>query len=222
MSEIRAQLDKIVKALTGEGYAAELQAARRAYYAVTGEIFEDDASFEMRMITFLEWFVFDRPLARGVVPIRAYLEDHAADLSPEEREMTEALLRQHHGLYRAKKVKPPVLHLKDLWDGRLIRVEAGDTAQSFHADDLIDARLVSWKEKTFLTEGILFHPAGALGYLRAELKALRKGGVGGPTEALFFRLAGMLLKHDRYRQIKTELIYKNAPEVPPGGRADKV
>jgi hypothetical protein len=211
MSEIRAQLDKLVKALTGEGYAAELKAARQVYYAATGEIFEDDASFERRMITFVEWFVFDRPLARGVVPIRAYLEDHAADLSPEEREMTEALLHHHHGLYRVKKAKPPVLNLKDLWDGKLIRVEAGDSANSFQADDLLDARLVSWKDKTWLTDGILCHPIGALAYIQAELKALRKGGAPAPTEALFFRLAGMLIKHDRYRQIKTELIYRNTP-----------
>jgi hypothetical protein len=199
-----------VKALTGEGYAAELKAARQAYYAATGEIFEDDASFETRMITFVEWFVFDRPLARGVVPIRAYLEDHGADLSAEEREMTEALLHQRHGLYRVKKAKPPVLNLKDLWDGKLVRVEAGDAANSFQPDDLVDARLVTWKEKRWLTEGVLCHPPAALPYLQAELKALRKGGAPGPSEALFFRLAGMLLKHDRYRQIKTELIYKNS------------
>lgn len=208
MSEIRAQLDKIVKALTGEGYAEELKAARQAYYAASGEIFEDDASFEMRMITFVEWFVFDRPLARGVVPIRAYLEDHTADLSPEEREMTEALLRQRHGLYRVKKAKPPALNLKDLWAGKLIRVEAGENAKSFQADDLIDARLVSWKEKTWLTDGILCHPPPALGYIQGEIKTLRKSGAPGPSEAFLFRLARMLLKHDRYRQIKTDLIYK--------------
>ena len=210
MSEIRAQLDRIVKALTGEGYAAELKAARQAYYTATGEIFEDDASVETRMITFLEWFVFDRPLARGVVPIRAYLEDHVADLSPEEREMTEALLHQRHGLYRVKKAKPPVLNLKDLWDGKLVRVEAGDSASSFQPDDLVDARLVSWKGKTWLTDGILCHPPAALPDLQAEIKALRKSDAPGPTETLFSRLSGMLLKHDRYRNIKTELIYRNA------------
>jgi hypothetical protein len=123
--------------------------------------------------------------------------------------MTEALLHQRHGLYRVKKAKPPALNLKDLWDGKPIRVEAGDAASSFQPDDLLDARLVPWQGKIWLTDGILCHPRAALPYLQAELKALRKGGAPGPGEALFLRLAGMLLKHDRYRNIKTELIYKN-------------
>jgi hypothetical protein len=210
MSEIRAHLDKIVKAITGEGYAAELQAGRQTYYGATGEIFEDDTSFEMRMITFLEWFVLDRPLARGVPPIRAYLDDHAEELSPEEREMTEALLNQRHGLFRVKKTKPPVLNLKDLWDGKAIRVEAGDLANAFQEGDLIDARLVTHGGKVWFTEGILCHPPAALDYVKRELKALRKSGAPGPSEELLLRLAGMLLKYDRYRHIKTELIYRNA------------
>jgi hypothetical protein len=174
MSEIRAQLDKIVKALTGEGYAAELKAARQAYYAATGEIFEDDASFETRMITFLEWFVFDRPLVRGVVPIRAYLEDHGADLSPEKREMTEALLHQRHGLYRVKKAKPPALNLKDLWDGKPIRVEAGDAASSFQPDDLLGAR--PCPERKVMAHGRMLPPARGA-HLQAESRrfARRRG-----------------------------------------------
>ncbi len=207
MSEIRAHVDKITKALTGEGYAVELAAARKEYFAATGEIFEEDRSFEMRMITFLEWFIFDRPLARGVVPIRAYIETHGSQLSPEERELTEALLHQRHGLYRVKKAKPPALHLKDLWNGKPVRVEAGEMALAFHEGDLLDARLVAHKGKTWLTEGILCHPVEAEPFIKAELKALRKAGAPGP-DALFLPLAAMLLKHERYRHIKAELIYK--------------
>jgi hypothetical protein len=209
MNEIRAHVDKITKALTGEGYSADLAAARKEYFAETGESFEEDRSFEMRMVTFLEWFIFDRPLASGVVPIRAYLDAHASQLSPEEQALTEALLHQRHGLYRVKKVKPPVLGLKDLWNGKPVRVEAGEMALAFHEGDLLDARLVTYQGKTRLTEGILCHPVEAEPFIKAQLKALRKAGAPGP-DTLFLPLAAMLLKHERYRHIKAEHIYKKA------------
>jgi hypothetical protein len=209
MSEIRAHLDKIVRALTKERYASELEPAREAYRGATGEVYEDDASFEMRMILFLEWFIFDRPLARGVVPIRAYLEEHGPWLSLLEREITEALLGQRRGLFRVKKTKSPVLYLKDLWSGKSVRVEAGDVARSFRTGDLIDARVVPFRGKLWFTEGMLCHPPVAEGYIKAELKALRKKGAAGP-DPLCQKLEAMLLKYDRSRGIKPELIYRNA------------
>jgi hypothetical protein len=156
----------------------------------------------------VEWYVFDRPLARGVVPIRAYLEEHGEHLPPDERSLTEALIRQTHGLYRVKKPKPPVLPLKGLWDGKTVRVEAGDAARSFQVGDLLEARLVVFEEKTWLTEGILCHPAGSEDYIKKEMKTLRKSGARSP-ESLFFRLSAMSLKYDRSRGIKPELIYRN-------------
>ena len=209
MNEVRTHLDKITKTLTGEGYVMELVAARKEYYLATGEIFEEDRSFEIRMITFLELFIFDRPLGRGVVPIRAYLEDHGPRLSAEERELTEALLQQRHGLFQVKKTKPPALNLKDLWDGKPVRVEAGEMARAFHAGDLLDARLVTYQGKTWFTEGILCHPVESVSFIKAEVKALRKAGTPGP-DAFFLPLAAILLKHERYRHIKAEHLYKRS------------
>jgi hypothetical protein len=209
MSEIRAHLDKIVRSLTKERHATELEPARQEYQAATGEVYEDDPSFEMRMILFLEWFIFDRPLARGVVPLRAYLEEHGPWLSLLEREMTEALLQQRRALFRVRKAKPPVLHLRDLWQGKTVRVEAGDLARSFQAGDLIDARVVPFRDKLYFTEGMLCHPAEAEGYIKSAVKALRKKGAAEPGP-LCQKLAAMLLKYDRSRGIKPELIYRDA------------
>lgn len=209
MGEIKVRLDCTIKAMTGQAYAAELDAGRKEYFGVTGEVFEDDAFFELRMVLFIEWFILERPLARGVVPIRAYLEAHGEGMTPHERELTEALLHHQHGLFRIKKTKAPVLSVKDLWDGKAVRIEAGDRALSFQAGDLIDARLVRFRGKIGLTEGVLCHPPAAESYIKSELKARRKEGASGP-EDFPLKLAGMLLKLDRTRGIKPENIYRTA------------
>lgn len=209
MSQVKAQLDAALKAMTGPPHTAELEKARKEYFGVTGEVFEDDGSFEVRMILFLEWYVLDRPLGRGVVPIRAYLEECGDRLQPGEREVIDALLRHRHGVFRVKKTKPPFLWLKDFWDGKTVKVEGDDVARSFQAGDLIDARIVSLDGKNLFTEGILCHPTAAEGFIKTALKALRKNGSAGPGE-FTMKLAGMLLKYERYRGIKPENIYKDA------------
>ncbi|MFQ5457086.1 MAG: hypothetical protein ACE5FC_01340 [Myxococcota bacterium] len=208
MSEVKAQLDRAIKAMTAPPYAAELEACRKAYFGITGEVFEDDPSFELRMILFIEWFLLERPLARGVVPMRAYLEEHGEGMTPGDRQVTEALLHHQHGLFSVRKARPPVLTIKDLWNGKLVRVDAGDLARSFQAGDLLDARLVRLPGRTCLTEGVLCHPPEAEKYIKAEVKAIRKGGAAGPEE-LALTLAGMLLKFERYRGIKPENIYRS-------------
>jgi len=207
MIEIKPQLDAAIKAMTGKSHAADLEAARKEYFGVTGEVFEDDASFELRMILFLEWYLLERPLGRGVVPIRAYLEENGERLEPGEREIAEALLHHRHGIFRIKKTRPPVLSLKDLWDGKTVTVEGADIARSLQAGDLVDARIVSVGGKNFFTEGVLCHPPVAEDFIKKELKAIRKGGGAGPGE-FALRLAGMLLKYERYRGIKPENIYR--------------
>ena len=209
MGEIKAQLDSAIKAMTSQAYADELEAGRKEYFGATGEVFEDDTFFELRMILFIEWFILERPLARGVVPIRAYLEEHGEGMTPDERELTGALLHHQHGLFRIKKTRAPVLSVRDLWNGKTVRIEAGDRALSFQAGDLIDARLVRFRDKIGLTDGVLCHPPAAEGYIQSELKALKKGGASGPEE-FSLKLAGMLLKLDRYRGIKPENIYRTA------------
>ncbi|MDP3937169.1 MAG: hypothetical protein Q8R92_03430 [Deltaproteobacteria bacterium] len=209
MSQVKAQLDAAVKAMTAKPHAADLESARKEYFGVTGEVYEDDPSFEVRMILFLEWYVLDRPLARGVVPIRAYLEENAESLGPGEREAVDALLRHRHGIFKIKKTKPPFLSLKDFWDGKTLKVEDIDVARSFQAGDIVDARIVNFEGKNWFAEGILCHPRASEGFIKAELKALRIEGGTGPGE-FTLRLAGMLRKYERYRGIKPENIYRNA------------
>ncbi len=209
MSQVKAQLDAAIKAMTAKPHTAELESARKEYFGVTGEVYEDDPSFETRMILFLEWYVLDRPLARGVVPIRAYFEENAELLDPGEREVVEALLRHRHGIFRIKKTKPPFLSLKDFWDGKTLKVEDNDVARSFQAGDIIDARIVDFAGKHCFAEGILCHPSASESFIKAEMKAIRKQGGSGPGEFML-TLAGMLLKYERYRGIKPENIYRNA------------
>ncbi|MBI4379418.1 MAG: hypothetical protein HY578_10015, partial [Nitrospinae bacterium] len=65
----------MLNVMTSEPFTNELKKARTEYTKVAGEVFEDDKSFEMRMNSFLEWYILDRPISsKNKTPLQTYLD----------------------------------------------------------------------------------------------------------------------------------------------------
>lgn len=64
---IREKLNKLIEDISQSHSMDDIYQAKKDYQAVSGEIFEDDKSYEARMGLFLEWFAFDRPDRKSVV-----------------------------------------------------------------------------------------------------------------------------------------------------------
>ncbi len=59
-------LDSLFALASAEERKSDVLAAKAEYFRLTGEVFEDDRTFEMRMACFLDYYVFDhRPSASG-------------------------------------------------------------------------------------------------------------------------------------------------------------
>lgn len=53
-------MDKLVESVTTKQFSEEVVKAKEEYSSKVGGIFEDDKSFENRMVSFMEWYCFDR------------------------------------------------------------------------------------------------------------------------------------------------------------------
>ncbi|MEE9165568.1 MAG: hypothetical protein V3U15_04830, partial [Nitrospinota bacterium] len=53
-------MDKLVEAVTTKEFSEEVIKAKKEYFSKVGEIFEDDKYFENKMVSFTEWYCFDR------------------------------------------------------------------------------------------------------------------------------------------------------------------
>ena len=53
-------LEQLIAFATAEARKPDLLTAKAEYFERTGEIFEDDKQFEMRMASFLDYYLFDR------------------------------------------------------------------------------------------------------------------------------------------------------------------
>ncbi|HMK71927.1 MAG TPA: hypothetical protein VK454_01235, partial [Myxococcaceae bacterium] len=77
-------LDALVGFASSEERKPELLLAKAEYFRLTGEVFEDDRRFELRMACFLDYYVFDhRPPATGLTAAEELHRAQAAAGAPE-------------------------------------------------------------------------------------------------------------------------------------------
>jgi hypothetical protein len=203
------QLDRVSEWATSDAFREELARARKDFFARTGgEVFEDDKSVDSRLATFLDWYLFDRPLeGRGMPPVVAFLEDHRAELSPEDRAVHEALTRSIHGIFEIRRVaKKERLRLRDLCTLQEYEVSERRQMAGLEKKDLFEARLIPNGDDLLFSQAFCHHPREVRKAILSEVKRRRKLG---PIEVEPFihQLSAMELKYERYRNVPIESIY---------------
>ena len=112
-------LDQLIAFASHEDRKPDLLAAKADYFQRTGEVFEDDKQFEMRMASFLDHFLFDRPRpASGKTPAQEFLESRSAAEDPGEVAAFRSFTETVHGLFEVRKIKPGVVRLRELFGGK--------------------------------------------------------------------------------------------------------
>jgi hypothetical protein len=188
----------------------ELLRAKAEYFALAGEVFEDDRSFDTRMGAFLEYFVFDRKLeGTDTTPAEAFLARQGESLSPAEREVFGDLTRTIHGLFEVRKlVTKTGVRLRDLVTGEEHEIFERRGLVGLNKGDLLEARLVPHGGKLLFGESSLYHPREVRKAIIKELKRRRKAGELPTSSAFAHELAKMALKLERYRNVAVENIYR--------------
>lgn len=199
-----ALLDRLVQRVTG-AYGGEIEAARKAYFQRCGEPFQDEPSYELRLRNFLEWYIFDWPLAVGLTPYEAYMAD-AAQPADDKRDFL-PFRDQNHSLFAVKGVAPGKLELLDLWTGKSGEVEAEVTA-GYDAGAVVEARLVDAGGKTYATQTHVYHNPGSAKFIRKTADFLRARRRVDAWRPFVYRVNYLQLKTERYKHVDSNAIYR--------------
>jgi hypothetical protein len=200
--------DELVVWATPEASKADLIEAKRAYFASTGEVFEDDKQFEMRMASFLEHYVLDRPSpSLGLTPARACYLAKIAEGTPERSIALRALTETVHALFEVKKLEPGKIRVVNLFSDVEYAVTERRHFAGLTKRDVLEARLVQHEQAWFFTTASCWHPPLAAPLLVKEAKKRRKKNGNQPPVELIAEAAQRSLKADRYRNIAIEKIY---------------
>jgi hypothetical protein len=203
------QLDRVSDWATSDAFREELARARKDFFTRTGgEVFEDDKSVDSRLATFLDWYLFDRPLeGRALSPVAAYLEDHRAELPPEDLAAHEGLTRTIHGIFEIRRLaKKERLRVRDLCTLEEYEVFERRQLVGLEKKDIFEARLVPNNGDLLFSQAFCHHPREVRKAILAEVKRQRKLGTLA-VEPFIHQLSGMGLKYERYRNVPVESIY---------------
>lgn len=187
-------------------FEAELQRARTEFFTCTGEVFDEDRSFDVRMQAFLDWFVFDRPLdAFGEPPTRALALDQPLD--PVEALRFRILGRTVHGLFRVRRVKDDRVGVANLVTDAEYDVAIPKPLAGVAKDDLFEGRLVPFEGALHFSNAFLFHPRSIRRRLVKEIRRRRRHDPLASVQDLVWTLARMASRAEHYRNVSTDAIY---------------
>lgn len=169
---IRENINQLVEEITRGHSQDDIFQAKKVFQKISGEIFEDDKSFESRMGCFLEWYTFDRvSLESNATPLQKYLKRET--IAPEKKELAEAITQGIHGLFIAKKIKSDYVAVLDIMNNEKYQVVENQGAILFNSDDLFEGRLIPYKGQYYFTENLCYHPKPTAGFILSKVKSLR-------------------------------------------------
>lgn len=169
---IRESINQLVEEITRSCSQDDIFQAKKDFQKISGEIFEDDKSFESRMGCFLEWYTFDRSSPESSsTPLQRFLQKQA--IPPENRELGEAISKGNHGLFIAKKIKGDYVVVMDIMNDEKYRVLEDQGSILFNSDDLFEGRLIPFKGEYYFTDHFCYHPKPTVGFILSKIKTLK-------------------------------------------------
>ena len=212
---IHVLLDELAANYAGPVFQKEISAAREEYFTRSGKVFEDDADVhEARTISFLEWYVIERPLARGQPPIiDALTRRDGARSVPGRQEALASVATSHRSLFDIAGVDGSVIELEDVLGGARFRVVEPRGTVGFEVGALVEARVVWDGSEPVFAKTFLFHPRDA----RTEIldfvdESLAQGK---ERDEIMFQLAQLYLRWHRHGHSNAARIYKGGGTMGP-------
>ncbi len=171
---IREDINQLIEEITRTHRQEDLFEAKKDFQKISGEIFEDDKSFESRMGSFLEWYTFDRAAPdSGLTPLQHYLHNSDRSVDPVKKELAEAVSQSIHGLFIAIKIKSDCVFVVDIMDDLKYQVQETQGSILFNSDDIFEGRLIPYKDQFHFTDHFCYHPKATAGFVRAKVKILK-------------------------------------------------
>ncbi|MBZ4329371.1 hypothetical protein NR800_11245 [Corallococcus interemptor] len=201
-------LDQLIAFGSQEARKPDLLEAKAEYFRLTGEVFEDDKLFELRMASFLDYYLYDRvsPLT-GKTPAAELYEQRLQSAAPEEANAFRSFTETVHGLFEVRKLGKGMVRLRELFSGKDFDVTERRHIAGLETGDVLEARLVPFGGHLLFSSAFCYHPAMALKAIKAEVKRRKKKEPERPAKDLVWECARRALNVERYRQLSVEKLY---------------
>lgn len=198
-------MDQLIENFNQPPYSTDICEARQDYQKLAGEIYEDDKSYESRVGSFLEWYLFDRVIPdEQLTPLETLINNKVQGDLPEGITNLEEFTNNVHGLFIIKKIRDHEVVALNLLDDTKYNVREPEGKLIFKKNELFEARIVLNNDEYYFTGNFCFHPKEAVKFIKSEIKYISKtrGGY----------LKELKVKNSQLEKLNSKLD-KNAREV---------
>ena len=167
---LKDNLEQVIAMGTSTPYSESIYDARKEYQKLSGEIYEDDKSYESRMAMFLEWYVFDRvDPGKDLTILESIINENRETWPQFLLEIYEGFTTNVHGLFYVKKIRNESVSVVNLFDNEKYDVIEPDAKLHFNKNDLFEGRLVPYQNACHFTGNFCFHPEKAEKFIRKQI-----------------------------------------------------
>ena len=145
--------------------------AKKYYQKKTGEIYEDDKSYNTRMTLFLEWYLFDNYQEETSKTIlEALLEENPETWNQDQIKTFSDFNENIQGLFLVKKVKGDSVKVLNLFTDDTFLVQEKDSGLIFRKNNIFQGRIVFFQNQYYFTGNFCFHPEKTHKFIIPEIK----------------------------------------------------
>ena len=155
---IKDILENLIKAVTNTPYSKNLLPARQKYNKHTGDIFDDDKSYENRMSLFLEWYIFDHIDSISDKTVLQLIINNHKKIPPDILKTISSFVSNIHALFIIKKIKKNSVRVLNLFNNEQYDVVEPLEKFYFCKNSIFEGRLLSYKNSYYFTGMFCFHP----------------------------------------------------------------
>lgn len=170
---LKENLEQLFEFIAQHIPSEQIMQAKKEYQKTTGEIYEDDNSYNMRMALFLEWFLLDNyvPGTQNTI-LENIIEENQTTWTQDRLEICKDISNNIQALFEVKKIRDNSVTVLDLFKDEKYLVDEQDSKLMFRKNDIFQGRIVPRQGKWYFTGYFCFHPSKTHSYIKDEVRKL--------------------------------------------------
>jgi len=170
---LKDNLEQLFEFIAQHIPSEQIMQAKKEYQQTTGEIYEDDNSYNTRMALFLEWYLLDNyvPDSQKTI-LENIIEENQSTWDKNHLEVCRDITNNIQALFEVKKVRDNSVTVLDLFNDEKYLVDEEDSKLAFRKNDIFQGRIVPHQGKWNFTGYFCFHPSKTQRYLKDEAKKI--------------------------------------------------
>lgn len=170
---LKENLEQLFEFIAQHIPSDKIMQAKKEYQSMTGEIYEDDKSYNMRMALFLEWYLLDNYTAGTQKTIlESLIEENLFEWTQSHVEACKDIAYNIQALFEVKKVRDNSVTVLDLFTDEKYLIEEEDSKLVFRKNDIFQGRIVPRQGKWYFTGYFCFHPSKTQRFIKDEAKKI--------------------------------------------------